>query len=304
MSYAAAMRNLTLHYLRKTGEIARSRLRPPLRVRPWQPLTSRDVPEQGCWCLLCGWSGAQFRGGLHSEFARCPRCGAVARDRFLYLCMVQRVAYRRDLRVLETSPRLGEGYRRVMARRVDYLTSDYDERAHKAQLMLDLTRMEMADESLDLVVTPHVLEHIPDTDAALRELYRVLRQGGRALIQVPLLQPYTAPPREPEFHGDDTPVFWRFGFDLTKRLREHGFTATLLVTQDFRRRVLQQDTNWPEGISGEFDAVGMIKAANPADLTVVASDQVAERSWLRPSYMHAAWECVKQAVSIGDRQSL
>jgi SAM-dependent methyltransferase len=295
MSYAAAARNLTLHYLRTAGQLAQRKLRRPLRIRPWRPLTSRDVPKEGAWCLLCGWRGEEFTGGLHSEFAKCPRCGAVARDRFLYLCVVQRVPYRRDLRVLETSPRLGDDYRTVMARRVHYQASDYDERAHKTQLKLDLTRMELPDESLDLVVTAHVLEHIPDTGAALRELHRVLRPGGRALIQIPLVQPRTAPPQEPEFHEDDTPVFWRFGFDLTGRLRDHGFTATLLVTQDFRRRVLRQDTNWPEGISGEFDAVGMVNVADPADLTVVASDQVAERSWLRPSYMHAAWECVKPA---------
>ncbi len=293
MSYAAAARNLTLHYLRKTSEIARGRLRRPIRYRPWRPLTNRDVPKRGCWCLLCGWRGEQFEGGLHSESAKCPRCGAVGRDRFLYLCMVQRVPYRRGLRVLETSPRLGDDYRQAMRRRVDYLASDYDERAHRTELKLDLTRMELADGSLDLAMTAHVLEHIPDTDAALRELHRVLRPGGRALIQVPLVQPATAPPVEPEFHEDNTPVFWRFGFDLTERLRDHGFTATVLVTQDFRRRVLSLDTDWPEGISGEFDAIGMVKAADPADLTVVASDEVAERSWLRPSFMHAAWECVK-----------
>jgi hypothetical protein len=57
--------------------------------------------------------------------------------------------------------------------------------------------------------------------------------------------------------------------------------------------VLKQDTTWPEGISGEWDAVAMVSGADPADLTVVVDDTVAERSWLRPSFMHLAWECVK-----------
>jgi hypothetical protein len=121
----------------------------------------------------------------------------------------------------------------------------------------------------------------------------VLRPGGRLLIQVPLGQALTAPPLEPEFHEDNAPVFWRFGLDFTHRLRKQGFTTTLLVTRDFRRRVLKQDTTWPEGISGEWDPVAMVSSADPADLTVIVDDTVAERSWLRPSYMHTAWECVK-----------
>jgi acyl-ACP thioesterase len=36
-------------------------------------------------------------------------------------------------------------------------------------------------------------------------------------LQVPVLQGRTAPPVEPEFHGDNTPVFWRFGPELTDR---------------------------------------------------------------------------------------
>src|SRR6266496_5074979 len=210
MPDAAVARRRTVHYLRRARAILRSKLRGrvrwerPLRLRPWQPVSSGDVPERGAWCVLCDWRGERFEGGFHSESAACPRCQSVARDRFLYFCMFQRVPYRRDLRMLETSPRLGRGYRSAMARRVHYLASDYDERAHKADTKLDLTRMALPDASLDLVLTAHVLEHVPDTGAVLSELYRVLRPGGRMLIQVPLTQPVTAPPPEPERSEEHT----------------------------------------------------------------------------------------------------
>jgi SAM-dependent methyltransferase len=296
VSYAAAVRNLTLHFLRQTNQLVRGKFQqapPPLDLRPWRPLSAKDVPNSGAWCVVCDWHGERFEGGFHSESAICPRCRSVARDRFLYLCMIERVPYQRGLRVLETSPRLGEGYRETMVRRVDYLASDYYQGAHQVAIKLDLMRIDLPDESLDLVLTAHVLEHVPDPDAALSELHRVLRPGGRLLIQVPLGQALTAPPLEPEFHEDNAPVFWRFGLDFTHRLRKQGFTTTLLVTRDFRRRVLKQDTTWPEGISGEWDPVAMVSSADPADLTVIVDDTVAERSWLRPSYMHTAWECVK-----------
>ncbi|GAA1710486.1 class I SAM-dependent methyltransferase [Fodinicola feengrottensis] len=49
----------------------------------------------------------------------------------------------------------------------------------------DATRLPLADESVDLVVSSDVLEHIPDHVSAAAELLRVLRRGGFALVAVP-----------------------------------------------------------------------------------------------------------------------
>lgn len=49
----------------------------------------------------------------------------------------------------------------------------------------DARRLPFADESLDLVISTDVWEHIDDDEAVARETYRVLRPGGRALIAVP-----------------------------------------------------------------------------------------------------------------------
>ena len=52
-------------------------------------------------------------------------------------------------------------------------------------LRADATRFPLATDSLDLVTALDVLEHIPDDDAAVREMRRVLRPGGQAIIAVP-----------------------------------------------------------------------------------------------------------------------
>lgn len=52
-------------------------------------------------------------------------------------------------------------------------------------LQADATRFPLATDSLDLVTALDVLEHIPDDDAAVREIRRVLRPGGQAIIAVP-----------------------------------------------------------------------------------------------------------------------
>ena len=46
-----------------------------------------------------------------------------------------------------------------------YTASDYDESAHKAMIKLDLADMQLPDDSVDVTLTPHVLEHVPDTTA-------------------------------------------------------------------------------------------------------------------------------------------
>lgn len=263
----------------------------PLRER----LTELVARRRDVTCNVCGWSGPAFHGVLHSESATCPRCGAIARDRFLYRCWTDRVPYQRGARLLETSPRLGRTYRNRMAELVDYVASDYDERAHKANLHLDLQQIDLPDASLDVILTPHVLEHVPDTDKALSEMYRVLKPGGRALIAVPVPQALTAPPETAEYHGDRTLVYWRFGWDMTDRLRENGFETTILVTQDFLDRSREGRT-W-ESTGADVDGNDLVTHAGPyvKDMVSIASAEDGQRLALLPSYYFVAWDARKPA---------
>lgn len=55
-----------------------------------------------------------------------------------------------------------------------------------ADVVADLTqRWPWDDSSVDEVIAEDVFEHLPHKLNTLRELYRVLRHGGRALVQVP-----------------------------------------------------------------------------------------------------------------------
>jgi SAM-dependent methyltransferase len=261
--------------------------------RPLPPWTE-TVAGTDSHCTICGWHGVAFLGGNHAESATCPRCRSVARDRFLVHCLARRVPYRAGLRLLETSPRLGDHYRLAMRRWFDYLASDYDERGHRGAMRIDLQAIDLADESIDVVLTPHVLEHVPDTDRAIDELHRILSNGGWLILQVPVLQGHTAPPVHPEFHDDDTPVWWRFGFDLTQRLRSHGFAVELLCTEALRAVIDSGATRWPDDVSPEFDVEDMLTGVIPDDLVVIADDAESSRSGFEPGYMFFTWACQKQ----------
>ena len=263
-------------------------------LRPFVP--QQPGPPGAKRCMVCRWQGTAFQGVDHCESSVCPQCGAIGRDRWLFHCLVTSGAVvTKDTRLLETSPRMGDAYKDAMSARVRYLASDYDQRAHKADIAIDLQKIDLPDEHLDVVLTSHVLEHVPDTGAALSELMRVLKPGGHLILLVPVLQGVTAPPVEPEFHGDDTPVFWRFGLDLTGTLREHGFVTRLLCTEDFRRHALANDPVWPEGISPEWDVESILSAVDPGELDVVCDDALATTAGLRPGYMYLAWHARKPA---------
>lgn len=257
---------------------------------PWTPLPR----VTGVICNICRWQGDAFVGRQHVELSQCPSCGSNGRDRFLHWCLTERVDLHPALRVIECSPRLGEGYREAMSTWFFYRTSDYDLRAHRGNLHLDLQAIDLPDACLDVVLCAHVLEHVPDTDKALAELRRVVAPGGHLLLQVPVLQGRTAPPTEPEFHGDDTPVYWRFGFDLTGRLRDVGFTTDLLCTEALAEAVAGAHNPWPAW-AGEFDVPDILAGAradgHADDLRVVADHATSARLGIDPGYMYLTWDC-------------
>jgi SAM-dependent methyltransferase len=234
-------------------------------------------------CNICGWRGHGFEGRAHSESAICPICGSIARDRFLHWCWTERSAYDPRATVLETSPRLDAVYRERMSQRVDYLASDFDGESHRAAIQLDLQAIDLPDASVDVVLSAHVLEHVPDTDRALEELLRVLKPGGHAFLQVPLPQGVTGVPSTPEFHGDRTKVYFRFGWDLATRMRSHGFVVDTLVTAELRDAAADPPHGWVYD-GGDCDVDDLMASADPATMTVVASARQAARYGFRPAF--------------------
>jgi len=259
--------------------------------RPWvRPQAFRRQPAV---CNICHWSGPQFVRPYHTEMADCPLCGSIARDRFLLHCFLSRVEYRRGLRVLETSPRMGAGYRELMRRFFDYTASDFDLSAHVGDIRIDLQNIALPSASVDILLTPHVLEHVPDTRRALREIRRVLSEGGRMYLQVPLCYGKTHVPSTPEFHADNTPVFFNFGWDLTEQIEAEGFAVAALVTPQWFDML--NGTIPPARSNGDgFHVEEMLADSRPSFLVKAASDEEAEKYGFLPGYQFVTFECIKR----------
>jgi SAM-dependent methyltransferase len=115
---------------------------------------------------------------------------------------------------------------------LDYISIDLD--APEAMLRMDVTALEFYDATFHAVICSHVLEHVPDDGAALRELRRVLRPDGWAVLQSPVdasrAQTYEDPSvqdpaaRAAAFNQADHVRI--YGRDYRDRLAAAGFAVT------------------------------------------------------------------------------
>jgi SAM-dependent methyltransferase len=144
------------------------------------------------------------------------------------------------LRVLHFAPERIFEERLRSRSNLDYVSTDLS-RA-RADVKADITDLPFPDDSFDVILCSHVLEHVVEDGKAMRELYRVLRPGGWALVLVPIdfsrnttfedATIVTPADRERLFgQADHVRIYGR---DFTARLEEAGFDVRV---EDVRREL-------------------------------------------------------------------
>ena len=66
---------------------------------------------------------------------------------------------------------------------LDYTTTDLN--SPLADVKADICDLPFKNQSFDVIFCNHVLEHIPDDTKAMQELFRILKPGGMAILQIP-----------------------------------------------------------------------------------------------------------------------
>jgi predicted SAM-dependent methyltransferase len=185
-------------------------------------------------CPICGWKGKEFMPyGILEKTRRnslCPKCGSSERSRVYFLYLKNKIPTNRKLKVLHFAPekvitKLFKSYNNI-----EYLSADINPK--KAMIKEDITRISFADNSFDIIFCSHVLEHIEHDRMAMRELYRIIKPEGFAILQVPIKN------RENTFedfnikdpmerkkvfgHSDHVRIY---GKDYIDRLKESGFNV-------------------------------------------------------------------------------
>lgn len=87
---------------------------------------------------------------------------------------------------------------------------------------MDITNINLPDNQFDCVLCWHVLEHIPDDEKAIRELFRILKPLGWAILQSPVDDNIDKTFEHPNVVSPEGHVR-TYGRDYVKRLERAGF---------------------------------------------------------------------------------
>lgn len=117
--------------------------------------------------------------------AQCPRCGSLERHRLLWLYLKDRTHFFKDkLTVLDIAPMDIFQQKCKVLPNLNYMSVDLS--SSLAMINMDITDIKLPDDCFDCIICYHVLEHILDDVQAMKELFRVLKSGGWAILQSPV----------------------------------------------------------------------------------------------------------------------
>jgi SAM-dependent methyltransferase len=123
-------------------------------------------------------------GGLGQEVV-CPGCSSLNRERLLLLYLREKTRiFAVPTTLLHVAPESGLKTILEHAKTIQYVSTDLF--ATNVMIRSDLTALPLRDNVCDVVICCHVLEHVTDDLGGMREVFRVLRPGGWAILQVPI----------------------------------------------------------------------------------------------------------------------
>jgi SAM-dependent methyltransferase len=167
--------------------------------------------------------------------ALCPKCQALERHRLIWLYLQERTDFfSKPMDVLHIAPEACfiKPFEKKHGDR--YVTADIE--SPLAKVKMDIHEIPFKDNSFDAVLCNHVLEHVDNDLKAIREITRVLKPGGFAVLQVPLFQPIpdktfedlsiTDPRQREKIFGQDDHVR-KYGKDYAQRIASSGMKAVV-----------------------------------------------------------------------------
>ncbi len=193
---------------------------------------------KGRECPICG---AQRRKFLPYGYvivrdnALCPSCLSLERHRLLWLYLERETALLQETpQLLHIAPEvcIMKHLRKAYSSRNEgqnYITADLE--SPLADMHFDVQSIPIDDNSIEVILCNHIMEHVADDRLAMRELYRIMKPGGWGVILSPVEMD-----REETFEDDSitdpqerSRIFGQYdhrriyGRDYADRLRQAGF---------------------------------------------------------------------------------
>ena len=172
-----------------------------------------------------------------------PSTLSLERHRLLWLYLQNETDFftaKEKKNVLHFAPEQ-EFYKRFKKlKNIQYTTTDLF--SPLADVKADICNLPFEDNQYDVLFCNHVLEHIPDDTKAMQELYRVLKPGGMAILQIPqdLNRAITFSDDSITDEKERAAIFGQYdhvrvyGRDYFDKLRTIGFTV---VEEDYTTKI-------------------------------------------------------------------
>ncbi len=221
-----------------------------------------NVCQQQYFRFVDDWPSSENKNALsnsnviagYGKNIMCPNCLSNARER-LVIAMLQHHINIENKKILHLSPE--KNTYQYLITKSQVVTADlvpgFYKNIDKHIKQEDLTALSFADQSFDLVIANHVLEHISDDLKAMSEIYRVLKKGGIAILQVPYSETISATIEEPlianterqsELFGQKDHVRIYQLNDYISRLGQSGFIVSKISYKElsaFHQHAIQVD---------------------------------------------------------------
>lgn len=183
----------------------------------------------------------------------CESCGSISRDRGLIFGLMYAFKESRPISEWEKKPQVRvfetaayRGHPKYLNKLFDYFPTQFDPKKIKqpqfdGKKYADIQQMPYPDNFFDIVMSSDVLEHVRSHVDAINEVYRVIKDDGFFILQVPYVHSWNEssirvyPFGEtdvylypPQYHAEDTLVYRIFGRDLLGLLKQVGFSVAYL----------------------------------------------------------------------------
>lgn len=187
------------------------------------------------FCPVCSSHIRGFRpyGVRKRPNAICPVCGSLERHRLVWLYFTEKTELfsGADQKMLHIAPENCFRHRLSEMPHLEYCAGDL----YRPELpKIDITDIHFPDHHFDIIYCSHVLEHVPDDRQAMRELLRVLKPSGWAILQVPIMGESTQedlsitdPEERTRRYGQPDHVR-SYGKDYRNRLESAGFQVQVI----------------------------------------------------------------------------
>jgi SAM-dependent methyltransferase len=190
------------------------------------------------------------------RFGGCYKCGSTDRERLLYIYLKEKMRIfdtGKDKSILHVAPELNLSKKMLEFGFKKYVCGDLYTDGYsypKYVQNINLLHLPFNDNSFDLVICNHVLEHIPTDQVAMKEISRVMKTGGKAILQVPISKNTektfedfsVTEPKQRELVFGQFDHVRIYGQDYSKRLEECGFKVTRVnISAEFAKYGLNKD---------------------------------------------------------------